>query len=278
MRETPPPSPAIVVGIDGSPAAIAASLWAAQEAAARDVPVRLVYAIESTEPVPVDQQTLLQEFGTAECAIRQAVTAVESVTEPVKVEAEIVRAATVPALLQASRSAVMICIGAMRQSAVRRASAGTTAADLTARARCPVAIIREAHSPDRNSPQWIIAADNQAASGLLVLGSALEEARLRSAPVRIISTGRASSTSPHRTESGESDPEAARWRMLNRWRAMHPEMTIDTVTADLWQFVAEHADEIQLVVMDKDHRSGNRAFDLAAADCSLLVTAPYRAL
>ena len=46
MRETSPPSPAVVVGIDGSHGAVDASLWAIDEAVERDLPLRLVYAIE----------------------------------------------------------------------------------------------------------------------------------------------------------------------------------------------------------------------------------------
>ena len=40
----PDPLSPVVVGFDGSEAAIAAALWAADEAIARDVPLRLVHA------------------------------------------------------------------------------------------------------------------------------------------------------------------------------------------------------------------------------------------
>ena len=36
----------VVVGIDGSRAAVGAALWAVDEAVSRDIPLRLVYAIE----------------------------------------------------------------------------------------------------------------------------------------------------------------------------------------------------------------------------------------
>ena len=45
MRDFPASSPAVVVGIDGSPTAVDAALWAVDEAVSRDIPLRLVYAI-----------------------------------------------------------------------------------------------------------------------------------------------------------------------------------------------------------------------------------------
>ena len=44
-----PYSPSVVVGIDGSRAALDAALWAVDEAVSRDIPLRLVYAIDSTD-------------------------------------------------------------------------------------------------------------------------------------------------------------------------------------------------------------------------------------
>jgi nucleotide-binding universal stress UspA family protein len=44
-----PYSPSVVVGIDGSRAAGNAALWAVDEAVSRDIPLRLVYAIDSTD-------------------------------------------------------------------------------------------------------------------------------------------------------------------------------------------------------------------------------------
>ncbi|HEY1439670.1 MAG TPA: universal stress protein [Mycobacterium sp.] len=48
MNESPTPQ-SIVVGIDGSRAAIHAALWAVDEAVSRDIPLRLLYAIEPDE-------------------------------------------------------------------------------------------------------------------------------------------------------------------------------------------------------------------------------------
>ena len=44
----------IIVGIDGSQAAVAAALWGVDEAISRGVPLRLISVIKQTHPSPDD--------------------------------------------------------------------------------------------------------------------------------------------------------------------------------------------------------------------------------
>ena len=57
MRDFPASSPAVVVGINGSPTAVDAALWAVDEAVSRDIPLRLVYAIDPDNPSGTDPRT-----------------------------------------------------------------------------------------------------------------------------------------------------------------------------------------------------------------------------
>ena len=52
-----PYSLSVVVGIDGSRAAVDAALWAVDEAVSRDIPLRLVYAIDSIDNSDTDTRT-----------------------------------------------------------------------------------------------------------------------------------------------------------------------------------------------------------------------------
>jgi nucleotide-binding universal stress UspA family protein len=55
MHDPYSPSPAVVVGFDGSRSAMQAALWAIDEAMARNAELQLVYAIESTgKPVKME--------------------------------------------------------------------------------------------------------------------------------------------------------------------------------------------------------------------------------
>ena len=100
--ETPP---SVVVGIDGSEAAVRAALWGVDEAVARDIPLRLVYAIDPRESIHRDADSFAHRLATAEIAVRYAMMAVEASEQMVKIEIEIVHDDPVAALTRASRSA-----------------------------------------------------------------------------------------------------------------------------------------------------------------------------
>jgi nucleotide-binding universal stress UspA family protein len=86
----PQSSERIVVGIEGSDAAINAAKWAVAEATSRDIPLRLIHAIPERRPVqnPADEPMDV-EYG--ETALRLASAALNAMGEPVKIEAQLVR-------------------------------------------------------------------------------------------------------------------------------------------------------------------------------------------
>ena len=84
-----PTPPSITVGVDGSRGAVRAALWAIDEAVSRDIPLRLVYAIEPSSSAAADPQDEARQLASAELAVRYAASAVEATERPVKVEIEI---------------------------------------------------------------------------------------------------------------------------------------------------------------------------------------------
>ena len=79
----------VVVGVDGSDAAINAAKWAIDEAISRDVPLRIVHVthIEGEPASPEDTFRLDVQY--AESSLRAATAAVEATGKPVKIETEI---------------------------------------------------------------------------------------------------------------------------------------------------------------------------------------------
>ncbi|CKN10768.1 Universal stress protein family [Mycobacterium tuberculosis] len=73
----------IIVGIDGSHAAITAALWGVDEAISRAVPLRLVSVIKPTHPSPDDYD---RDLAHAERSLREAQSAVEAAGKLVKIE------------------------------------------------------------------------------------------------------------------------------------------------------------------------------------------------
>ena len=133
----------VVVGIDGSSAAMGAALWAVDEAVSRDIPLRLIYAIGHPHISVVDPDHEARRLATAEIAVRYAFMAVEATDKPVKIEVEIDQGHPLSTLVRASRSAAMVCVGAAGLNHGEDQQLGATAAKLATSAHCPIAIIRE---------------------------------------------------------------------------------------------------------------------------------------
>ena len=143
----------IIVGIDGSQAAIAAARWGVDEAISRAVPLRLISVMKQTHPSPDDYA---RDLAHAETSLREAQFAVEAGQKPVKIETEIPRGPAGPVLVEASRDAEMICVGSVGIGRYARSILGSTATELAEKAHCPVAVIRT--NLDQPPPEinWIV--------------------------------------------------------------------------------------------------------------------------
>ncbi|MGH3642390.1 MAG: universal stress protein, partial [Mycobacterium sp.] len=177
------PGAAIVVGIDGSQAAIHAAEWAIDEAVARDVPLRLVHvaSIDSTAGSSPYEVPLGIEY--AETVLRQADAAIRATGRQVEVNTAIVRGAPTTVLLAESRDAELVCVGSVGIGAISRKLLGSTAMALAEGAHCPVAIIRDRGAGQPTDRRWIVVAVKASTDDEDIVVTAMEEARLRHAPV-----------------------------------------------------------------------------------------------
>ena len=185
MRDSTTTQLPIVVGIDGSQAAIRAAEWAVDEAVSREVPLRLVEVIpEQVEPAPfASVGNVRMELEYAEAALRIATAAVAADGKPVKVETAILQGDPAAVLLAESRDAEMVCVGSVGIGRFAKALLGSTAAELAEAASCPVAIIRaQQHRPKPDSA-LIVVAVNDLPGNDDVVERAIKEAQLRHAPV-----------------------------------------------------------------------------------------------
>ena len=289
MREIPPPSPAIVVGIDGSRGAVDTAMWAIDEAIERDLPLRLVYAIADRDRGAVDAQSIAHDFATGEAAVRYAAMAIESADKPVKMEVEIVQGRPATALLLAARDAAMLCVGALGVDRATGKRVGSTVTELLARAHCPVAIVRPNHLKTRE-PGWVVTEFDESPDGSTVLGLALDEARMRNAPLRVLATWR-----PHFTDiyDGHAHTERTRQakanleRSLTRYRRLYPDLDIKAVATQgsPLNYLTRHADSIQLIVLGHQPSAELAEFAgptpraaLHGINCSVLISERHGAL
>ena len=137
----PRPRESIIVGIDGSGAAVHAAKWAVSEAASREIPLRLIQVIpERPEKTPPDDINLDRQF--AETTLRAATAALHTVEVPVKIETAILQGTSDDVLIDESRHAAMICVGSVGIDRAARKLLGSTTDAVAHKAHCPVAVLR----------------------------------------------------------------------------------------------------------------------------------------
>ena len=185
MRDANTPQLPVVVGIDGSQAAIQAAEWAVDEAVSREVPLRLVEVIpQQAEPAPLAAVgNVRMEVEYAEAALSIAAAAVAADGQPVKVETAILQGDPAAVLLAESRDAEMVCVASTGIGRFARALLGSTAAELAEAASCPVAIIRTQQSRPKPRSSLIVVAVNDSPGNDDVVEQAIREAQLRHTPV-----------------------------------------------------------------------------------------------
>jgi nucleotide-binding universal stress UspA family protein len=261
----------IVVGVDGSKAAIRAALWAVDEAVSRDASLRLVCATEQAEQE--------REPAAGQAAIRQAVKAIEAAGKPVKIETEVVHGPAIGCLISASASAVMVCVGAVGLRHFRPGRVGSTAAALAMSARCPVGIIRARDDHLHRLDGIVVELDGSPDNGVL-LGAAAAEARLRNAAIRaIICRGPTDENGPD-DAVGDRRALADLDRRLARWTRQYPDLRVESVAVrgGLLEYLAVNRRSVGLLIAGARDRRQLRELVgpagsavLQDAECSLLV-------
>ena len=177
----------VVVGIDGSQAALDAATWAVAEAASRGLPLRLVHVSpasnQARRPPATDRPWDVER---AEKALYRAEMTINDTGQPILVETDVRRGRPDCVLIDESRRAAMVCVGSTeRRGPCARMPLGSTAAALARHAHCEVAIVRSGGAP-QTGDGWIAAVQNDEPDNDAVVHRALEEGRLRKAPVLLI--------------------------------------------------------------------------------------------
>lgn len=278
MPEAAFTAPAVVVGIDGSRAGVRAASWAVPEAVSRDIPLRLVAVSEGTAE-------------DAHAAVQAATAAAEAAGAAVRIEAEVLSGSPTLALLEASRTAAMICVGAVGLRHLAHHRIGSTASALVASAHCPVAVIRGLDDgTDQAEPGWVVVEVDETPDSAAVLQCGVGEARLRSAPLRVLGAWQSRYTDVHDSQAvaeGNRLVRAQLDRRLAEWKQRYPDLDVRPVAVhgSMLNYLSRNAGSIQLVVVGSRNSEGVGELlgptGLAAlhdTDCSVLVVDPQRLL
>ncbi|MEE6165967.1 MULTISPECIES: universal stress protein [unclassified Mycolicibacterium] len=234
----------VVVGVDGSQAAVAAALWAVDEAVHRDVPLRLVHVtgVPLEPSIPIDVYRPELHYG--ESALRAASSAIEATDKTVKVETDIRWGSPAAALVGESRSAAMVCVGSVGMGFLARRLLGSTAAELAENAHCTTVVVRCRTSTPASAPtDWIVVGIDDRADNDLVVARSIDESRLRNAPVLALGVW---------CDKAVGVPAEELEYRVAKWRRRHPDVHIYPVStrSGLPEFLADNGTElVQLAVM-----------------------------
>ncbi|KAA1250624.1 universal stress protein [Mycobacterium simiae] len=233
----------IVVGIDGSDAAINAARWAVAEAISHDIPLRLIHAILHRDDAPAGDESLDIEY--AETALHGAAAALHAMGKPVEVETDIVPGTPAGSLVDESRCAAMVVVGSVGIGRVARKLLGSTADAVAQGSHCPAAILRAGRDDVVPDSAWIAVVVDDAPGNDAVLEHGFREARLRGAPILAMGVWR--------WGLGEIPYEQLD-RRLDRWVSRYRDIHVQPVAArhGAAEFLAGTEEPVQLAVVGGD--------------------------
>lgn len=149
--------PIVVVGIDGSIESMVAARWAADEAARRQLSLRLLHAYSTTPligvpayGVPSDLNEGLMEAGSD--ALANAVSEIQKTHPELGFTAELIKSDPRPALVEASRTATLTVVGRSGGGRIPEVVLGSVALHVAAHGRSPVVVISPKTPPPSNGP------------------------------------------------------------------------------------------------------------------------------
>ena len=161
----------IVVGVDGSPGAQAAIAWAVQEARSLNCGVRLVNAfgdeytssaIEIYGRVPMPERARVQKA--AETIVEHARVHAAELAPDVEVSTDVIGESPARVLLDQSAHASRIVLGSRGLKTLGSAVLGSVGAAVSARASCPVIVVRGPAGLIEESPAVVVGVDASARS------------------------------------------------------------------------------------------------------------------
>lgn len=239
FRRSPRRESAVVVGIDGLPGGFKAAQWAAVEAAARGIPLRLVYAVDPSEQACAAVSDPGRAERIANAALRTAEAQARKAAGTSIVTREVIRGPVASVLT--GQGAVITCIGSNGARVAHLGHRTGTATEVILKSTCPVVVVRG--DPLRRGV--IVARLDFEPKLANVLSRAGAEAHLRHCALHLLpswTTPSQHSTTP--TEFGDRLQYE-----LDRLALRYPGLDVEVVPErDLGTYLVENRDRIALFI------------------------------
>lgn len=259
----------VVVGVDGSAPSDAAVRWAAGEAVLRKLRLTLVNAIATpalpwpAEPIPAEL-TQREELA-SRTILDDAVKIAEDIIKDsgrAEIKSQLLHSAPVPTLVDMSKDADLVVVGARGLGAVRSVLLGSVSTGLIHHAYCPVAVIHDEASrrPRAVHDSVLLGSDGSPASELAT-AIAFEEASLRGTTLVALHAWRDADMAhiPSMEEGSlRSAAEETLAERLAGWQERYPDVSVTRIVEydQPATHLLEQSKLAQLVVVGSHGRGG----------------------
>ena len=226
----------VVVGVDGSAAALDAVEWAAAEAAARHCPLHVVHVL--TWPVVIDPAgivagaSLYAHQAAAEQVVDEAVVRARVVASDVRVVPRLVTGSAGPVLVEQAVDAGLLVLGHGSRRSSRRLRRSINVRVIT-QATCPVAVVKPFRiMSTAPAAAWVVVGVDGSAHSAAAVGFAYQAAAQRGIGLRAIHPWSPRGVVDHRGVATDvADAEKAERRVLHQaltgWRSKFPEVPVE---------------------------------------------------
>ncbi|WP_318216979.1 universal stress protein [Streptomyces sp. SCL15-6] len=181
----------VVVGVDGSEASLRAAEWAADEAALRELPLRIVYASLWER---YEGTALSEDLGEpweevrAQDIVDTAARRAERGRPTLQVTTDILPEEAEHALVGEGRNASLLVVGTRGRGGLAEFLLGSTSLGVAGRADCPVVVLRGSHDNQTARPVQgrVVVGVGEGADDAVVIRFAAEEALRRGVPLEAV--------------------------------------------------------------------------------------------
>jgi len=281
----------VVVGVDGRTHTRNALDWAIDEAVRRRCGIQLVHG----RSVPVQGPHIEPLMAASDEVSRQVLHEAERRIHSVSPSTPVTTATGIgsPAMLlvDASKDAGVVVVGARGRGTVSSAFLGSTSVDVAARSHCPVVVVRELPATTAPASGVVVGSDGSPLSSTAI-GEAFDEAHARQAPLTVVHAWLLDFDD---TSLPAVDAKVLEDRMVHQsgaltaqavadWSAKFPdvEVRLRVLNAHPVEALADLSREAELVVVGSRGRGGFRGLLLGSvsqgvlhhAHCPVMVVRP----
>ncbi len=261
----------VLVGVDGSAASGAAAVWAARDAAMRNLPLTLIHVVVPVVPTaatspefafPTDffrwqEDRAVRVLDEARALIEDSPDEIELST----VHSVVLHGGAVATLVDLSKDADMIVVGSRGMGAFSRALLGSVSTGLVHHAHCPVAVIHD-DAPAVSADAPVLVGIDGSPASMSATEIAFDEASRRGVDVVALHAWRDITTVYELpgldVEELQEEARLALSERLSGFDERYPDVTVQKVVVcdQPSRQLTEHAKNAQLVVVGSHGRGG----------------------